>query len=117
MSNKDLEKIYALKVLKEEGEEIFSQNDEPTKHNPHMDAIASTFDKDDKDPLDDHHDPLDEDESDPKKYMKELVAAVQYLLDHWQNVKDGAKTEKAFIKLMDTFGPELRGRVHKVDLS
>jgi hypothetical protein len=100
MRNKVLESIYEKIFLREFG----NQSDE--------DREFDILNKED-----DVVDPLDETEDDkPEKAMKELVAAVQHLLYRHQNVMDGAKTEKSFMKEMQELAPIIRATLNKISL-
>lgn len=101
MRNKVLESIYEKILLREFAS---SQSEE--------DKEFDILNKED-----DVVDPLDEtQEDDPNKAMKELVAAVQHLLYRYQNVLDGAKTEKSFIKEMQDLAPIIRATLNKISL-
>ena len=99
MRNKVLESIYEKILLREFAS---SQSEE--------DKEFDILNKED-----DVVDPLDEtQEDDPNKAMKELVAAVQHLLYRYQNVLDGAKTEKSFMKEMQDLVPIIRATLNKI---
>jgi hypothetical protein len=101
MRNKVLESIYEKILLREFAS---SQSEE--------DKEFDILNKED-----DVVDPLDEtQEDDPNKAMKELVAAVQHLLYRYQNVLDGAKTEKSFMKEMQDLAPIIRATLNKISL-
>ena len=100
MRNKVLESIYEKILLREFAA---SQSDD--------DKEFDILNKED-----DVVDPLDEPQDDPNKAMKELVAAVQHLLYRYQNVLDGAKTEKSFMKEMQDLAPIIRATLNKISL-
>jgi hypothetical protein len=101
MSNKVLESIYEKILLREFATSLSDDDKEFDILNKEDDVV----------------DPLDEtQEDDPNKAMKELVAAVQHLLYRYQNVLDGAKTEKSFMKEMQDLAPIIRAILNKISL-
>jgi hypothetical protein len=100
MSNKILESIYEKILLREFATNLSDDDKEFDILNKEDDVV----------------DPLDETQDDPNKSMKELVASVQHLLYRYQNVLDGAKTEKSFMKEMQDLAPIIRAILNKISL-
>jgi DNA-directed RNA polymerase specialized sigma subunit len=117
MSNKDLEALYE-KVFLKENQEIL----DPVGFNQSGQIHGTEEkDRDDKefDTLngDEDVDPLEETEDEaPKKALKELVAAVEHLCTRHQNVIDGAKTERSFLKEVEQLMPIIRSILGKISL-
>lgn len=115
MRNKDLESLYE-KVLLREHETLDSIGFDQSSH------IHGTDEKQrddyEHDVLEgDDIDPLDENDNDaPKKAIRELLAAVEHLLVRHQNVIDGAKTDKSFMKEIEHLMPIIRSLVGKISL-
>jgi DNA-directed RNA polymerase specialized sigma subunit len=115
MSNKDLEALYQ-KVLLRENETLDSIGISQSGH------IHGTDEKDRDDKEfdildgDEDIDPLEEDEEAPKKALRELVAAVEHLSTRHQNVVDGAKTERSFLKEVEQLMPIIRSILGKISL-
>jgi DNA-directed RNA polymerase specialized sigma subunit len=115
MRNKELEALYE-KVLLKENEELdpigFNQSgqihgtEEKKRDEEEFDTL-----NDDEDV-----DPLAEDEDAPKKALRELVAAVDHLCTRHQNVIDGAKTERSFLKEVEELMPIIRSILSKISL-
>jgi len=114
MSNdfKKIEQIYEKFLVREVHEDdVFSQNNEPKEHNPHAEEIAKTFNDDEHDPLND-----DDDYRKPQESVKRLIATAQYLIQHYENVIDGAKTEKAFFRTLGDIVNELKSSINEIDI-
>jgi hypothetical protein len=97
MSNKDLESLYEKILLRESGEDIKDVSDE-----------------EEYDILNDE-DPLDEDDDKIKdKAHRELIAAIHHLMHRWDNVVDGARSEKDFLKTLQQLMPEIKAILNKI---
>lgn len=109
MRNKILESIYEKILLREQ--ENLKQSEMESEEKSDAEREFEIFDgKDDIDPLDEN------DVDGPDKALKELVAAVQHLLVRYQNVIDGAKTEKGFMKELQHLIPIIRTSLNKISL-
>lgn len=109
MRNKILESIYEKILLREQ--ENLKQSEMESDEKSDAEREFEIFDgKDDIDPLDEN----DVDSSD--KALKELIAAIQHLLVRYQNVIDGAKTEKGFMKELQHLIPIIRTTLNRISL-
>jgi len=114
--NKDLESLYEKVLLKEQEnlDQIgFDQSgqihgtDEKKREDEEFDTLN---DDEDVDPLEEHEDDT------PKKALRELVAAVEHLCNRHQNVIDGAKTDRSFMKEIEELMPIIRSILGKISL-
>lgn len=110
MRNKVLESIYEKILLREQ--ENLRQSEMGSEEKSDAEREFEIFDG-----KDDNVDPLDENDVDrPDKALKELIAAVQHLMVRYQNVIDGAKTEKGFMKELQHLIPIIRTSLNKISI-
>lgn len=109
MKDKDLVSLYE-KILLKEQEELNPINVEHPQNSDEEEFDILNQEDDVVDPLDERDDDA------PKEALKELVSAVDNLLQRHQNVIDGAKTEKSFMKEIQDLLPIIRSLLNKISI-